>query len=433
MFEFVEVPSQMIGAIGPVANGTNFDWARQDFKPGLLNLNLIIDEEVYFSLLGRQTITQQNGQVVDSSGALRTAGTPPTNPSDQFNQIHLNFNQILPAASGTTAVLPGAYSIYGTATATATAPPYLIPLASGSAPIPFVVTSTNLAGTPVTAYPLMSTGVLDNDPTTNSLYSGGAIPYLYNNSLKASFVQFLTLRHGGSGYIYGYGSGSIGQNLLVPPVSTTDANAPLQTGLPADIPFHSLSYPDIDYTVMRPAALPPTTYTNPPPNNTPSFTGTAPVFYAGDPGVRNANVYTGNNTQYPPGIVVTTVGKVVTTTFSPVYPPAIPTRRLFQVPDAYNPSTFSITSVTTATTTPAPSNASEPGDPFINNVTPLIYADGPPTVVPYTYTSTGALPAYSMNFSNTMAGITLSGTVEVTPSYPNGTTTATPPSPTRRW
>ena len=56
MFEFFEVPSQMIGAIGPVAQGTNFDWSRQDNKPGLMNLNLVIDEEVFLALLGRQTI-----------------------------------------------------------------------------------------------------------------------------------------------------------------------------------------------------------------------------------------------------------------------------------------------------------------------------------------------------------------------------------------
>ncbi len=54
MFEFFEVPSQMIGAIGPVAQGTNFDWLRQDTKPGLINLNLIIDEEVFFSVFGQQ-------------------------------------------------------------------------------------------------------------------------------------------------------------------------------------------------------------------------------------------------------------------------------------------------------------------------------------------------------------------------------------------
>ena len=56
MFEFFEVPSQSLGAIGPVAQGTDFDWARQDTKPGLLNLNLIIDEEVFFSVLGSQSI-----------------------------------------------------------------------------------------------------------------------------------------------------------------------------------------------------------------------------------------------------------------------------------------------------------------------------------------------------------------------------------------
>ena len=56
MFEFFEVPSQSLGAIGAVAQGTNFDWARQDMKPGLLNLNLIIDEEVFFSVLGSQSI-----------------------------------------------------------------------------------------------------------------------------------------------------------------------------------------------------------------------------------------------------------------------------------------------------------------------------------------------------------------------------------------
>ena len=34
--------------------GTNFDWQRQDLKAGQLNLNLIVDEEVFFSVLGKQ-------------------------------------------------------------------------------------------------------------------------------------------------------------------------------------------------------------------------------------------------------------------------------------------------------------------------------------------------------------------------------------------
>ena len=74
MFEFFEVPSQMIGAIGPVAQGNNFDWSRQDIKPGLINLNLIIDEEVFFSVFGKQ----------DSN----------------FNQQLLAFAQLRPSASG---------------------------------------------------------------------------------------------------------------------------------------------------------------------------------------------------------------------------------------------------------------------------------------------------------------------------------------------
>ncbi len=50
MMEFFEVPSSANGAIGTADGGYNFDWARSDIKPGLLNLNLIIDEEVFAGL-----------------------------------------------------------------------------------------------------------------------------------------------------------------------------------------------------------------------------------------------------------------------------------------------------------------------------------------------------------------------------------------------
>src|SRR5207249_8616120 len=49
--DFFEVPSTALGAIGTADRGQNFDWYRQDRKPGLLNLNLIIDEEVFFGLV----------------------------------------------------------------------------------------------------------------------------------------------------------------------------------------------------------------------------------------------------------------------------------------------------------------------------------------------------------------------------------------------
>jgi hypothetical protein len=51
MFELFEVPSPVLGAIGPVNQGDNGDWLRSEVKPGLLNLNLIYDEEVFFGLI----------------------------------------------------------------------------------------------------------------------------------------------------------------------------------------------------------------------------------------------------------------------------------------------------------------------------------------------------------------------------------------------
>jgi hypothetical protein len=54
---------------------------------------------------------------------------------------------------------------------------------------------------------------------------------------------------------------------------------------------------------------------------------------------------------------------------------------LFQIPDAYSPA---VVIANPLTTNPAPSTASEGGDPFINNTTPI---------VPLTYTSSVPLPA----------------------------------------
>ncbi len=48
--------------------------------------------------------------------------------------------------------------------------------------------------------------------------------------MKACFRDFLSLRAGGTGFVFNFLS---------------------------ERPFHSLSYPDINYTIMRPAALPP--------------------------------------------------------------------------------------------------------------------------------------------------------------------------------
>ena len=78
---------------------------------------------------------------------------------------------------------------------------------------------------------------------------------------------------------------------MTPPelIPTTLTNNQYATGIPAERPFHSLSYPDINYTLMRPAALPPSAYTNPVANTAATFVDAMGVthYYAGDPGVRN--------------------------------------------------------------------------------------------------------------------------------------------------
>jgi hypothetical protein len=431
MLEFFEVPSQMIGAIGPAAQGTNFDWARQDFKPGLLNLNLIIDEEVYLSLLGKQNISQQSGQPL-------TPVVPPTTPptmmgqieSDQFSQQLLNMGQVQPLPAANYAQNPNLPVLSTMATGSS----FQLPLPVGANPMPLVVTSVLSNGAPASAYPLSTTnlaawqnwaslgayqaypqagpGLLAADPIANYNYAQAnmpnPVPPIYNNALKASFVQFLWLRHGGSGYMFGFGSGSVGQNVAFLGANGTAGGV----GIPAEIAFHSLSYPDIDHTIMRPGALPPTSFTSPAPNSAPNPATTPPLFYAGDPGVRSPNIYvnyplpttvpiTANQAYtsgYYPGIVVSATAPP-TYTYIPLYPPPVPARRLFQFPDFYPGTSGSVPS----STIPAPSNASETGDPFVNNTTPVAAtppapAPGvlPSTVQTSTTTTTTTVPSNGM-------------------------------------
>jgi len=318
MFEFFEVPSQMIGAVGPVAQGNDFDWLRQDTKPGLINLNLIIDEEVFFSVFGKQ------------NEAFSNATSP------LYEQL-LSFYQLQPPAG----------SFQGGSLAAGT---LALPLATGSTPIPLVVTATTANGSPAAVYPMSNTGVAAQDPAYPA-------SLLVGNFMKTSFAQFLSLRHGGSGYVLGYGSGYTGQNLSVS-LPTANPNNLAPFGIPTDRPFHSLSYPDINYTVMRPAALPPSSFTDP------ILQTVNATNYTGDPGLKNPFLYVGYQTGQAP----------VSTATSLVLPPAIPTRRLFQVPDD-----------ATAATASAPSNASEQGDAYINNQAPLLVTTNP---------TTGALPPF---------------------------------------
>ena len=219
MFEFFEVPSQMLGATGPVANGANFDWQRQDTRPGLLNLNLIIDEEVFFSVVGQQ----------DAS----------------FNQQWLNFIQV-------PALPPGTYSLplHGRT-----------PIPQNGPPVPLVVTAIDANGSPAYVYPITNQGVTATDPVLAALNQGNpAGPSgIVDSRIKAAFAQFLWLRHGGSGYLFGFGNGAVGQNNAVVPIAPANPTPPgYGSGHPGGtaVPL-AFGYPDIDYTVIfAPATLP---------------------------------------------------------------------------------------------------------------------------------------------------------------------------------
>jgi len=351
MFEFFEVPSPMIGSIGPVAQGTNFDWARQDMKTGLLNLNLIADEEVFFSVLGKQNAA--------------------------FSQTLLNTIQIPSLAmAGVSYTMPlgGAY-----------------PLPATGPPVPLVVSAVDVNGSPSYAYPISNgsgSGFTAPDPflmVLNPQSGTPALPPNVDSRLKAAFVQFLWLRHGGSGYLFGFGSGGVGQNNSMAPLAPSPGYPVppnLPTGIPAERPFRSLSFPDIDYTVMRPNTLPPSLFTNPQPNATPGVG----VFYTGDPGVRNANLYPGYASTNNGGVGIPTGSSV---TMTPVYPPAIPVRRLFQIPD-------SAVAVSAAQPIgPYLSNASSSGDPAINSQIPVEPAAAVAVPIP----AAGGLPPYNNNLN----------------------------------
>jgi hypothetical protein len=351
MFEFFEVPSLANGAIGPVAQGVNFDWMRQDTKPGLINLNLIIDEEVFFSVFGQQDAA--------------------------FNQQFLNFNQ-LPVTPFTGASIFSSPATFNSAAATATT----LPAVAGTSPVPMVVTATTANGSPAAAYPMNNVGVVAPDRLSPN--PTPPPPFLLGSRMKAAFAQFLSVRHGGSGYVFGYGSGLPGQNTTVltgnPNAAATPAAAMLAP-IPADRPFHSLSYPDIDYTIMRPAALPPSTVTDPV-ANTPAVTwppnyNTAGNNYRSDPGIRNTSVYQGFLTALsatPAGSTPQSTPAVAgpgTTPF--LLPPAIPPRRLFQPPDIN-----------------AASNASDTGDPYLDNLVPVTATAATGALPPF-----GATPIYN--------------------------------------
>ncbi len=147
------------------------------------------------------------------------------------------------------------------------------PIPIGGPPVPLVVSAIQASGAPNYAYPVtdqtqyLQHGVLTTDPilqqfvTTYGILTPNGLAALpsVGNRIKAAFAQFLSLRHGGSGYLFGFGGGVTGQNSAVGTVIGQVNNSQI----PADAPFRSLSFPDINYTIMRPAAVPPSPSSNP--------------------------------------------------------------------------------------------------------------------------------------------------------------------------
>ncbi|MFO0956958.1 MAG: hypothetical protein U0800_05755 [Isosphaeraceae bacterium] len=340
MFELFEVPSSSMGAIGPVSQGTNFDWYREDRRPGQLNINLIIDEEVFFGLIDDETVAKLNKREmsVERNVALYPSNAPPAN---------------FPTLA-----------------------------------VPRVVTQVDANGFPsyiVDANGARWTGshAMNNRGFDSGLPAPATDPQdgtLKRGLMKTAFADFLKLRHGGSGFLFSYGIGSfaglapVGSGPVgpLPDISTGGITTP-----PAmDRPFHSLSYPDIDYTIMRPATLPPSTITDswptllnpalpprgiwlnaPLPDDPGQAAGTAPFFpansnytlngfsFVGDPGVKtSANVET--DTDFNSGASTPLIEPFPGRPSNPAstdfatgsrrnwMPSPTPPRRLFQLTDA---------------------------------------------------------------------------------------------------
>ena len=215
LLEFFEVPPPNVGAIGEVAYGNNGDWFRQDGRPGQLNLNLIIDEEVFLGLIDDP-------------------------------RLNLVGNTI-------------------------------------SSQAPSVVTQIDSTGTPTAFYNMADRGtvVIPMDPVRR---------------MTAAFADFLKLRHSGGQTNAMY----FGDSLF------------------RERPFRSLTFPDVNYTILRPAA------TVDLPAGTTTSTDATDVIAAIPAGTRdnNANM----RSWYQDGAMMWQKR-------TDLVLPQIPPRRLFQPPD----------------------------------------------------------------------------------------------------
>jgi len=282
MFEVFEVPSRAAGAVASAANGYNYDWLRQDVRPGQLNLNLIIDEEVFLGLMG--------------NGGKRTDQPPFIDNGDGTTTIYQQVRDVPAALNGTPLnLVQAAVEGPNAGNPILSADPQGFNAGQNFAPLvvtewepgtPSVGTAifgalgmpTALSTNQRAAYPPSNVGFFQHDATATA----GA------STLKAAFNDFLKIRHGGSGYMFG----------------------PLP-----EAPFRSFSYPDINYTIMRPAFA---TFNvgKPDPDDNTLINYYVPKDHGlvkRDAGVKNPDLTDPAATR--------------------VLPPAIPPRRLFQLTD----------------------------------------------------------------------------------------------------
>ena len=170
MFEFFEVPSPMMGAIGPVARGDQFRLGAAGHAAGAVEPQ---PDHRRGGLLQRR---RPAGCQLQPAMAQFHPG-----PSDPAGTYSLPLNGKTPIPQ------------YGP-------------------PVPLVVTAIDANGSPAYVYPITNQGVTATDPILAALDQGNpAGPVgIVDSRIKAAFAQFLWLRHGGSGYLFGFGNGAVG-------------------------------------------------------------------------------------------------------------------------------------------------------------------------------------------------------------------------------
>ena len=293
MMEFFEVPSSANGAVGTADAGDNYDWYRADVKPGLLNLNLIIDEEVFAGLMDDPRLNENL--------AALSNGTYATTIPYLVNQIDST----------------------GFPTYTVDSTTSLVTF-TGQTPMFQTGSFNDDNGVAPLFIPEAGRGYVTRDP--NALHYANLPPtgpFQQVHGMKAAFSDFIKLLHGGSGYLFAHGGGDVGMGTF----QASGVTAPIVTNpIAADRPYRSLSYPDINYTIMRPASLPPA-----PTDTTPTYSsyispGTVPPlpYGLGDMFSYNANAFPASGPPFVQLLIGNVLGTIADVTDNTTNTPLAP-------------------------------------------------------------------------------------------------------------